>query len=54
MDGSLLRISPWGVPTTPWAHGDTEVTPEICGAIGESAQMILVWVNTLGIQNTSH
>ena len=28
--------------------GDPEVTPETCGAIGERAQVILVWVRVLG------
>jgi hypothetical protein len=30
------------------------VTPEICGAGGEKAQMILVWVRVPGIGNASH
>ena len=34
--------------------GDPIVTPETCGAIGKRAQMILVWVRALGIENASH
>jgi hypothetical protein len=34
--------------------GDLGVTPETCGAIGEMAQMITMWVRALGIGNTSH
>ena len=28
--------------------------PEICGAIGKRAQLILVWVRALGVGNASH
>ena len=34
--------------------GDPEVTHGTCGAIGERAQVILVWVRALGIGNASH
>ena len=33
---------------------DPGVTPGTCGAIGERAQMILVWVRAQGVGNTSH
>jgi hypothetical protein len=38
-------------------HGhkvDPGVTPGTCGADGEKAQVILVWVRTPGVGNTSH
>ena len=34
--------------------GDPRLTPGTCGAIGERAQVILVWVIALGIVNASH
>jgi hypothetical protein len=34
--------------------GDLGVTPGTCGAIGERAQVIVVWVRALGVKNTSH
>ena len=34
--------------------GDPRVTPETCGAIGERAQVILVWVRARGVENASH
>ena len=34
--------------------GDLGVTPQTCGAIGERARGILVWVRTLGFVNASH
>jgi hypothetical protein len=33
---------------------DLGVTPEICGTVGEMAQVILVWVKAPGIGNFSH
>ena len=30
------------------------MTPETCGAVGERAQVILVWVRALGVKNASH
>jgi hypothetical protein len=30
------------------------VTPGTCGAIGERAQVILMWVRALGVGNASH
>jgi hypothetical protein len=30
------------------------VTPETCGAYGEKAQVILVWVRAQGVGNASH
>ena len=41
----------------PQHHGhkkDPGVTPGTCGAIGERAQVILVWVRPQGVENTSH
>ena len=34
--------------------GDPGVTPETYGAIGERAQVILVWVRAPSVENTSH
>ena len=34
--------------------GDPGVTPKTCGGIGERAQMILVWVRALDVENASH
>ena len=34
--------------------GDPEVTPETCGAIGEKAQVILVWMRAQDVGNASH
>ena len=34
--------------------GDPRVTPETCGDIGERGQVILMWVRTPGVENTSH
>ena len=34
--------------------GDPRVILKISGIIGERAQVILVWVTTLGVANTSH
>ena len=34
--------------------GDTGVTPGTCGAIGERAQVILVWLRAPGFENASH
>ena len=33
--------------------GDLGVTPRTCGAIGERAQVILMWVRAMGVENTS-
>jgi hypothetical protein len=33
---------------------DLRVTPGTCGADGEKAQMIIVWVRASGVGNTSH
>ena len=30
------------------------MTPKICGNIGERAQVILMWVKALGVENASH
>ena len=50
----LSCTSPRGVPKTPWAQRGPGVTPRTCGAIGERAQVILVWVRALGVGNASH
>jgi hypothetical protein len=34
--------------------GDPRVTPGTCGAHGEKAQVILVWVRTPGVGNAFH
>ena len=34
--------------------GDLEMTPKTCGAVGERAQVILVWVKALGVGNAPH
>ena len=34
--------------------GDPGVTPGTCGAVGERAQVILVWVRAPGVGNASH
>ena len=34
--------------------GDPEVTSGTCVAIGERAQVILVWMRALGVENASH
>ena len=34
--------------------GDPGITPRTCGALGERAQVILVWVRALGVGNASH
>jgi hypothetical protein len=39
---------------TPWAQGDPGTTPGTCGADGENAQMLLVWVRAPGVGNASH
>ena len=53
-DASMSCTSSRGVPTTHGHKGDPEVTPKICGAIGERAQVILVWVRASGVENASH
>jgi hypothetical protein len=42
------------MPKTPWAQGDPGVTFGTCGADGENAQVILVWVRVLSVGNASH
>ena len=34
--------------------GDPGVTPKTCDAVGERAQVILVWVRAPGVGNASH
>jgi hypothetical protein len=43
-----------GYPKDHGHKGDPGVTPETCGASGEKAQVIMVWVRALGIRNISH
>ena len=50
----LSRASSWGVPKIPWAQRDPEVTLMTCDAVGERAQVILVWVKAPGVGNASH
>jgi hypothetical protein len=42
------------MPKTPRAQGDQGVTPGTCGADGEKAQVILLWVRAPGVGNASH
>jgi hypothetical protein len=43
-----------GCPKHQGHKGDPGVTPGTCGADGEKAQMILVWVRAPGVGNASH
>jgi hypothetical protein len=43
-----------GCPKHHGHKGDPGVTPGTCGAGGEKAQVILVWVRAPGIGNASH
>jgi hypothetical protein len=43
-----------GCPKHQGHKGDPGVTPGICGAGGENAQVILVWVRAPGVGNASH
>jgi len=43
-----------GCPKHQGHKGDPEVTPGTCGANGEKAQVILVWVRAPGVGNASH
>ena len=43
-----------GMPETPWAQGNPGMTPWTCGADGEKAQVILVWVRAPSVGNASH
>ena len=52
--GCVSRTSPKGYPKHHGHKGDPRVTPGTCGAGGERAQMILVWVRAPGIGNASH
>jgi hypothetical protein len=51
---SLSRTSPKGCPKHQGHKGDPGVTPGTCGAGGEKAQVILVWVRAPGVGNASH
>jgi hypothetical protein len=51
---SMSRTSPKGCPKHQGHKGDPGVTPGTCGAGGEKAQMILVWVKAPGVGNASH
>ena len=43
-----------GCPKHQGHKGDPGVTPGTCGAVGERAQVILVWVRAPGVGNASH
>jgi hypothetical protein len=43
-----------GCPKHQGHKGDPGVTPGTCGADGEKAQVILVWVKAPGVGNASH
>ena len=34
--------------------GDPRVTPKVCGAIDDRAQVIVMWMKSQGIENTSY
>ena len=51
---SLSRTSPKGCPKHQGHKGEPGVTPGPCGAGGEKAQVILVWVRAPGVGNASH
>ena len=50
----MSRTSPKGGLKHHGHKGDPGVTPGTCGADGEKAQVILVWVRVPGVGNTSH
>jgi hypothetical protein len=50
----MLRTSPKGCLKHHGHKGDPRVTPGTCGAGGEKAQVILVWVRAPGVGNASH
>ena len=50
----MSRTSPKGCPKHHGHKGDPGVTPGTCGAGGEKAQVILVWVRAPGVGNASH
>ena len=53
--GDLVsRTSPKGCLKHQGHKGDPGVTPGTCGAVGERAQVILVWVRAPGVGNASH
>ena len=52
--GALSRTSPKGCPKRLGHKGDPGVTPGTCGANGERAQVILVWVRAPGVVIPSH
>ena len=55
VDNSMCRAPlQKGCPTHHGHKGDLRMTPGTCGAGGEKAQVILVWVRTLGVGNASH
>ena len=37
-----------------WAQGDPRVAPGICGAVGEGAQVILIWVRARALGMPPH
>ena len=50
----MSRTSPKECPKHHGHKGDPGVTPGTCGAGGEKAQVILVWVRAPGVGNASH
>ena len=50
----MLRTSPKGCLKHHGHKGDPGVTPETSGTDGEKAQVILLWVQALGVGNASH
>jgi hypothetical protein len=50
----VAHLSKRDVQNTMGTRGDPGVTPGTCGAGGEKAQVILLWVRALGVGNASH
>jgi hypothetical protein len=53
-NGRMSRTSPKECPKHQGHKGDPGVTPGTCGAGGEKAQVILVWMRAPGVGNASH
>ena len=54
LEGIMSRTSPKGCPKHHGHKGDPGVTPRTCGAGGERAQVILVWLRAPGVGNAFH
>ena len=51
---SVTHLSIRGCPKHYGHKGGPGVTPRTCAAVGERAQMILMWLRAPGIGNASH